>query len=339
MNYFNLGHTFASNRVTSLVAITVFFEMILIIHAADPTDLIQKLEEVTNAEICHYQLRNVQGKRMDCLKVFQPSAPDQKGIYYGVYHRLENGSFNTLLAKSKDLQNWSDLAKFDEHASQPTLSECDNGSYLLAYEKDAPNSCWIRLRYYKSLNHLIENQHSEETDLPRTLAPTAEGTPNIESVKLGKNGMEHSLIQLRFHYFKDVQVDQLARGTLTNFNTWKTTPSENLNTAFKGRGWNGNLGDRDRFDWRQDTYYLQETQRVKGDWSSWRISLCDESGSPIKTLSFQTDRKSKSFANPNATWVTDGLYKRKLIITLFLPSEGNHASEAGTLLYSIPFSL
>jgi hypothetical protein len=80
---------------------------------------------------------------------------------------------------------------------------------------------------------------------------------------------------------------------------------------------------------------LQETQRNRNDWSSWRINLCDEKGMPIRTLAIKTDKHSRAFANPNATWVTDSHNQQKLVITLFLPSEGNAPEEAGTLLYVI----
>jgi hypothetical protein len=75
--------------------------------------------------------------------------------------------------------------------------------------------------------------------------------------------------------------------------------------------------------------------RTKGDWSSWRLCLCDRHGTPIRTLTVQTHDGSTAFSNPTATWITDANKQPKLVVTLFLPSEGNSRAEAGTLLYVV----
>ena len=56
---------------------------------------------------------------------------------------------------------------------------------------------------------------------------------------------------------------------------------------------------------------------------------------PIKKLSINTHSGSTAFANPTATWVTDSMGHRKLVVTLFLPSESNSPKEAGELIYVI----
>lgn len=305
------------------------------LNAAGNEPLVKQLESISKAETRTYQLKTTKGRGMDCLKVFQPVGSEYHGVFYGLYHRLENGVFNMRLASSTDLKIWQDITTLDGHASQPTVYSDEDGRVWIAYEKDAPNSCWIRLRFFNDLKHLQEGKFSREFDIQRSLAPTAEGTPSFESVTMGQEGVDDSEIRLRFHYFKNVRVDQLAIGILTDFKSWKSEASDKINQAFIENGWQGNLGDRDRFSWGDQTYYLQETQGKRGDWSSWRINLCDAHGMPIRTLQFQTDRQSKAFANPNVTWVTDASHQRRLVVTLFLPSEGNHSSEAGTLLYAI----
>ncbi|NNJ26076.1 hypothetical protein [Alienimonas chondri] len=302
--------------------------------AGGPADLVRLLEDAASSETAVYRLKDDAGRKMDCLKVFQPDGDEFAGIYYGVYHCRENGVFVSHLARSTDLRRWTQVVALDERASQPTVAPYDGGSWLLACEKDQPGACWIRLRYYRSLNDLLHGAYQREVDLPRTLAPTAEGTPSVESVTLGEDGLDGSEIKLRFHYYKNRDVDQLARGTLANFATWTTTPSAGLNAELRDGGWRGNLGDRDRFAWRGETYYLQEVQRKKHDWSSWRICLCDGDGMPLRTLSVRTPHQSTAFANPNATPVVDAEGRRRLVVTLFLPSEGNAPSEVGTLLYS-----
>jgi len=239
------------------------------------------------------------------------------------------------LAQSQDLVKWSHVAMLDEHASQPTICQCNNDSWLMAYEKDAPNSCWIRLRLYRTGSDLCAARFEREFDINRSLAPTAEGPPSFESVRVTDNNFDDSEIKLRFHYFKDARHDQLARGTLTDFKLWKAEPSDEINTELRKRGWLGNLGDRERFLWNDKVYYLQEVQRKPGAWDSWRVCLCNNHGMPLKVLNMHTHGGSTAFANPNATWIVNSAGKKMLVITLFLPSEGNVASESGTLLYVI----
>lgn len=303
-------------------------------HADETASLIKHLESVQTAESYAYKLRDDQGMGMDCLKVFQ-SKDKTGGEVMGVYHHRKGGVFFIHLARSLNLVDWTHLTALDRHASQATIWPCDNGAFLLAYEKDAPNSCWIRIRYYENQTSLISGKHVREFDIARTLAPTAEGTPNFESVTMEGARLDVSEIRLRFHYFKNVRTDQLAKGVLTNFTSWDAAPSDTINTKLIKNGWRGNLGDRDRFVWHNDIYYLQEIQRTRNDWSSWRVSLCSKDGMPVHTLKPKTHKGSVAFANPNATWIINSEKRRKLVVTLFLPSEGNHPSESGTLLYVV----
>jgi hypothetical protein len=309
--------------------------LVVVTPADDPETLIGHLESVARSEGHVYQLRDDRGQGMDCLKVFQPQDAAFAGIYYGVYHSHRRGLLVAHLARSTDLVNWTTITALDDHASQPAIFPCDNGGYLLAYEHDEPNSVWIRIRYYPDLKALSAARHERQFDIPRSLAPTAEGTPSFESVKLGAQGLESSEIRIRFHYYQDGDVDQLAHGVLKDFQTWQAWPADELNAELRRQGWLGNLGDRDRFDWNGQTYYLQEIQRTKGDWGSWRLCLCDAAGQPLQVLSIRTDQGSTAFSNPHATWVVDPTNRKQLVVTLFLHSQGNPAAERGVLLYII----
>lgn len=291
--------------------------------------LINLLSSVPDASVHRYQLRDNQGRSMDCLKVFQ----DRSGRIMGLYHTRRDGVFSVHLAATTDLRAWTHVAVLDAHASQATIWCCDNGGFLLAYEKDAPNSCWMRLRYYQNSQALCHGKQQHQFDISRTLAPTAEGTPSFETVTMKNGDPLQSEIKLRFHYFQNIHVDQLARGVLKNFRHWRATPSPGLNAAFKKLGGHGNLGDRDKFMWRGKAYYLQEVQGRRHDWRTWRVYLCDARGMPIKQLPVRTHKGSVSFCNPNATVLTDKSGKKKLAVTLFLPSEGNAPAESGELIY------
>lgn len=293
--------------------------------------LVPKLENTNEAKLCIFQLRDDKGHGMDCLDIFQSSSSPETG-YFGVSHSLKKGVFSVHLTHSTDFKNWTHLAELDQHASQATVHETENGSFLLAYEKDAPNSCWIRIRHYQNLEDFKIGRHSREIDIPRTLAPTAEGTPSFEKVVLKDGHLDRSQITLRFHYFENVRVDQLASGTLTNFKSWKAHPSKKINTALKKLGGLGNLGDRSKFIWQGETYYLQEVQNKRRDWGSWGIYLCDKNGQPLKKIDVTTPGKSTAFSNPSVTPVRDINNQTLLVFTAFLHSKGTAPGEAGQFL-------
>lgn len=299
--------------------------------ALDAQRLADALTDVRAAVVHRYQLKDDAGRSMDCLKVFSTG----KGAYYGIHHTYDGGKFSLHLAESADLVNWKHVIALDEHASQGTVWQAEDGRFLLAYEKDAPNSCWIRLRSYAGLTALRNGTFNEEHDIARSLAPTAEGTPSFEKVEGWGKTLASSSIRLRFHYFKDAHVDQLAAGTLTGFSEWKAHAAPDLNERFIALGVHGNIGDRDRFQWQGRTVYLQEGQLKRLDWASWRVYLCDESGAPIQRLDIKTHGGSTAFCNPNATWLTGPQGSRLLVVTAFLPSEGSAPNESGSLLYAI----
>ena len=296
--------------------------------------LVGEIESVTGAMKHVYCLRDDGGRSMDCVEIFQPAGHGYKGVY-GIHHTRAGGVFSIHLAHSMDLIQWKHVVALDDHASQPAIWETHLGGYLVAYEKDAPNSCWMRIRFYKNLPQLRAGRHAKGVDIPRSLAPTAEGTPSFESVKMDGDDLSNSEIRLRFHYFKGARVDQLARGTLKNFKTWTSEADEKASAALRELGGAGNLGDRDPVTFENRRYYLQEVQTARGDWSSWGIYLCDQKGLPLRKLAIGTHKRATSFSNPSASWFVDAGGRSRLAVSMFLHSKGNDRSEAGQLLYVV----
>ena len=93
-------------------------------------------------------------------------------------------------------------------------------------------------------------------------------------------------------------------------------------------GASGNFGDQDKFNWNNQTFYLQEVQQQPREWNSWRILLASADGMPIKQLSIKTHHSS--VANPNISWISDN-GQSKLVVTLFLPLEGNSPPRGRTI--------
>jgi len=232
------------------------------------------------------------------------------------------------------LLHWRQIRVLDVNASQGQLFETSEGRILLSYEKDAPQSCWIRVQQFESLDELIDGEPSASQDIERSLAPTAEGTPMVESVE-GDSG-EH--INVRFHFFQDAHVDRLARGRLTNFSEWKSSVDEELNAAFEELGESGNFGSRTRFRWGDETWCLQEIQEERLNWRSWGVYLCTSVGTPIERLAIRTHKGSQAFCNPHVEQVRMQDGQTVLIVTMFLPHEGSKPGEAGELIYLVPTS-
>ena len=296
--------------------------------------LTSQLEELGKADLLAFKLRDNEERGLDCLEVFQARV-SKDGRCLGVSHSLKNGVFSVHLSESIDLQKWKHVVELDQHGSQATIHETDDGAFLLAYEKDAPNSCWIRLRFYPDMTALRAGKYTREIDLHRTLAPTAEGTPSFEKVEIKNGDLFNSEILLRFHYYKRAQVDQLASGSLTNFKIWKTTPSCPLSQAFIKLGADGNIGDRSKFIWKDQIFYLQEAQGTRRDWETWGLFLCDAEGRPLQKLKPRTPGKSTAFSNAAVSRIVNGEGQELLVMTAFIHSKGSSPKESGQMLMAI----
>ncbi len=224
------------------------------------------------------------------------------------------------------------MVDLDSAASQPTIQLLSDGGYLVAYEKAAPKNIWIRFRYYADRSALFQAAYQNEFDAPRTLGPTAEGTPNIYSAVLNPDIL-HSRIQVGFHYYRDQDVDRQARGTLTNYSSWTTQVETNLNSQLEAQNIAGNIGDRDFFQFQERSYNLQEVQLTKNDMSRWRIYLYDYSTEAFTPLSIKTQKSSSSFANPTYSAITTPSGRPGFVATMFLFASGAAAGEAGSLIY------
>jgi hypothetical protein len=304
-------------------------------NAASP-ELVGLLEDVTAADRSRYNTRDDQGKGMDTAKVIA----DRSGGYLAVYHSLVAGAFHVRLASSTDLLDWTYVTTLEERASQPTIAALPGGGFLVAYEKDGSGttcggsgSC-LAFEHYQDLDALRGSRPDRSIAVNRTLSSCNEGTPNIYAATLDPD-IDHSIINVGFHYFRQCDVDRQAIGTLTNFSTWKTQVDTNLNARFAGLGTiNGNVGDRDAFFYQGRPYSLVEGQSTKNDFGSWRPYLFDRAANSLTALNLKTHAGSTAFGNP--TWteldLPDGR-GRGFVATQFLFSEGAKGAEAGALLW------
>ncbi len=289
------------------------------------------LANVTNATAHRYRATDDDGRTLDCLKIIELTPGD----YLGVYHTLREREFQLHLGRSTNLLHWSHRAVLDQRSAQAALWQGPRGDFLLAYEVNVPKAVIIRLRHYANLDALLHARFDREIDLPRTLAPTAEGTPSFERVELNGD-LATSRIDLRIHYYREMKVDRAARGTLLGFTNWTARIEPSIDRALEVHGVRGNIGDRDHVEFSGRKYLVQEGQLTPHDWTSWRVFLLDDAGTQAWPIPVQTHAGSRSFANPAVTRLRDATGKWCYAVTLFLPSQGNARSEVGTLIYVVP---
>jgi hypothetical protein len=297
--------------------------------------LLPAIENVTSATAYRYHTRDDKGSTMDTLKVI----PSPGGGYLGVYHTLTAGVFVTKLARSTNLLTWTHVVDLEPNASQPTIAPLSDGGFLVGYEKDAgctgtgpPGANCLGFRHYPNLASLLAGTGDRSRQLPRSLSNCAEGTPNIYGAELSPD-IDHSTIDVGFHYFRNCDVDRQARGTLRNFSSWTASPDSGLNAVFEAFRPAGNIGDRDFMRLGGASFNFHEVQFTKGDFGSWRVYLYDWLLGLPTPLAIRTHRGSTAFANPTFTHLTSPAGRPAVLVTLFIPQQGAAPAETGELVY------
>lgn len=274
---------------------------------------------VQDAVQFQYDTKDDLNQSMDCAKIIS----NPEGGFIAVYHHMNEGQFNVFLATSLDFLTWTIQAVMANDAHQPCIYADESGGYFMAWEQNPNNH--IKVAYYIDLNDLLMANASDSYDIPQTLSSCAEGTPNIYSVT-------NNVIDIGFHFYDNCLVDRQARGTLTDFNVWQAAPQLLLDNSLLYWGVEGNIGDRDYFQYDGYDFGLIEGQYIPGDFGSWNTFIYDYSTGNAEPLDIVTHSGSTAFANPTVTMM-DMNGSRAMVVTLFMPSEGAAPGEAGELMY------
>jgi Bacterial Ig domain len=304
-------------------------------RAAASPELVALLEDVKGAAASRYGAHDHQGVGLDTAKII----PNPQGGYLAVYHHLLDNSFQVRLARSANLLDWTYVATLETRASQPTVEKLSDGSFLVAYEKEGSGttcrgsgSC-LGFEHYASATALLAASPGRTVTVNRTLSSCNEGTPNIYAATLNPD-LDHSIINVGFHYFSGCDVDRQAVGTLTNFSSWRVQADANLNSLFTNLGTvKGNVGDRDAFFYQGKPYSLVEGQDTKNDYRTWHPYLYDRTANSLTRLGLRTELGSTSFGNPTYTDLVLPDGQRGFVATQFIFSEGAKPGEAGALVY------
>ncbi len=297
------------------------------------------LLDVGTADSFDANVRDSLGRPLDGLEVIDaPPGLGVPGRYVGVYHSLINGVFATQVATSDNLRAWTHRADLDTHASQPSLVAVPGGGFLLAVERDTPDAQWVSVsnvvvRHYASWAALVAGTYSAEANLPRSLAPTAEGTPELRVLSWGGTPAS-SQIEITMHYFKSVLADRQAAGTLTNFDpaTWAPQVTPLVNDLFIALGTRGNLGDRADVLFEGRRFAVLEAQSVRGDFGTWRWYLYDRDRNEARMLAIRGPAGSYALGNPSVRAFTDAQGETTLFISGFAFGEGAGLGEAGEFI-------
>ncbi|HEY5842256.1 MAG TPA: hypothetical protein VIU87_12450 [Mycobacterium sp.] len=268
---------------------------------------------------------------MDTAKI----VADPAGGYLAISHAGDSVN----LAVSPDLLTWTFVRTLDAQATQPTIAPLQTGGWLTAVEFNSQRGAgaFLRIRHYASRAALLDGRFDRERTTPRTLSACHEGTPSIRSVTLEPD-IDHSRIELEFHYHRDCDVDRQARGNLVDFTGWACTADTELDELLiaaanaVGRPVGGNIGGRDAFAVGQDAYTVYEVQHVKFDFGSWRLYLRNDDTSRVFDLPVNTHAGSTAFANPKVSALTGPSGNPILLVSAFVPSEGAAGGEAGQLI-------
>lgn len=329
--------------------------------AATPAERVAlAVEDVAGATAHRYGARDDRGATLDGLKVVQAWPR-----YVGVYHAPGATSFDLQVATSTDLMTWTRRVTLDTDASQGTIAALPGGGYLVAYEKaftadvaplvrlpaelDVINGLIgrvrLRFRFYPTLDRLLAGRHARQFTAPRTVALTAEGTPDISAVNFSKPG--RSRIEVGLHHFADTNgdgfpdADRQGAGVLENFAAWSDATTPTVDAAFLNArelhpGFttppSGSIGDRDPIALGAAHLVLHEAQYASGDFSTWRLFLRYAGSGALRPLNPRTHRGSRSFGNPTITALTAPDGRRALFVSAYLFGEGAAPGEAGSLI-------
>lgn len=294
--------------------------------AMAPASIEEILSRPIDATAKRYNARDDKGMGLDCIKIEQ-IAPNR---YIGIHHTMMAGIFHLRLVESANLLDWKHIRTVDEHGHQGTLRKAGK-RWLMAWEKDGKEGNWIRLVAFDSTDDLISGKVAKQFDLPRELSKFAEGTPSIYGTVPETGDWDRSQLDIRFHYWRDGDVDRQAEGKLLNFKIWRSQIRQGAPTPLESI-YRGNIGDRDYFTANRQNYEVLEAQLKKDDWAGWRI-LLREGSKAFNELKIVTEKNSKSFANPTVTNLTLPNGKPGLGISYFMPSQGNHKDESGQLIF------
>nr|MDO8088504.1 hypothetical protein [Candidatus Sigynarchaeum springense] len=306
-------------------------------HERPPQAVFDLLGDGTSARSYRYGATDDLGQGLDCLNAIE-YAP---GEYYGVHHHYNGTSFSVHLVNSSNLIDWHFVCVLAHEASMPVVErDTATGAFYVAHEQwqgaNTTGPCWIKFRYYPSLEYLTNSAPTRLFQTTRVLSDL-EGTPTFYAISGA--GAE---IRIGLHYNGPGGLDRVATGVLRDFHSpqpsWQASPWTEYNQVLECNWIEGHIGAREVGALWGRTYSVQEAQLRKDDWGAWRSFLyCWDDGG-FWPLNVKTHGGSTAFSNPHFRVVSDPLNSSSdvVLVTYFVHSAGSAAGEAGPMLFVKP---
>jgi hypothetical protein len=245
-----------------------------------------------------------------------------------VYHSGSDAdaALHVHLATSIDLMNWHWRRELAPLASQPTIKAASDGGYVVTWDPTTVEDSFTSpvFDYYKTWDDLLADAPAKTLATTLSLSTCGEGTANLYSAS-------SAFLDVGVHYYANCTVDRQGRG-MTDWTTWSAFPQKSLEDAILAHGVRGGIGDRDAIRFEGADLTLIEAQRVLGDWRTFRIYLYDSLSGQADELKLHTHDGGVAFTNPTVEQV-EIHGQQAILVTLFVPQEGNHTGEMGELIY------
>lgn len=225
-------------------------------------------------------------------------------------------------------------------------------SVLYAEEYNPSGRPYVRIQYYGNtgltgLQALIENPAVAPTTamtMPGTPLAKADGTPEFGRISYD-GAIASSTAEINQHYYYLGQRDLDAVGTLSNLNSWSSSPDTVVNDLVTNAGGNGKIGDREIFKVGSQVYEVVEAQvhpASANDYGSWRLFLINRTTNAIQQLSPALAGGAQSLGNPTVSFValptsTPGAAGRPaLVFTCFVFGANNGTTPSGEHIFVYP---
>uniref|UniRef100_A0A914CJY8 Uncharacterized protein n=1 Tax=Acrobeloides nanus TaxID=290746 RepID=A0A914CJY8_9BILA len=296
-----------------------------------------------------YNARDDEKNELKAIKIIQDPFENS---YMGVYHilknecvcngqecRCDNMVFSVVVAISNDLQNWNMKAKLAKNAINPYIISLSPG-FLVAWEKlswkddvTAPQYNHLHFAYYPDRASLLNGQATRHYDAPVSLSMTAEGSPNIYSATLNPD-IDHSVIEVGAHFYDEVECrDRLQKGTLIDFNTWRSRSDKHIDAKLNNLGVNGSTYSYDVINFGDYNIGVFEGELIQDDPDSWRLFCHDFHSGEVEPLNIITHHDSISFRYPRLTKITTPNGKSSILVSVYIQDHQSAKDESGELIF------
>jgi hypothetical protein len=124
----------------------------------------------------------------------------------------------------------------------------------------------------------------------------------------------------------------LQKGTLINFNTWRSRRDNHIDDKLNNLGVNSTYS-YDVINFGDYNIGVFEGELVKDDPDSWRLFCHDFHSDEVEPLNIITHHGSKSFRYPRLTKITTPNGKSAILVSVYIQDHQSAKDEFGELIF------